>query len=89
MRLSRGNVTGAIAGLLEQGLIEPAGEVPRRDLGGMPRKLYRLTGSGAAEAERQRQVLAALLAMSHDAPSGMAERRWVEPDEDEKLLPSE
>jgi DNA-binding PadR family transcriptional regulator len=98
MRLSRGNVTGAITGLLEQQLIEPAGEQPRADLGGKPRKLYRLTGAGTAEAGRQREAMSALMALadgrrgrcgtaieSTDRPS----ERWVEPDGDAKLLPAE
>lgn len=102
MRLSRGNVTGALAGLLGQGLIEPAGQQPRADLGGMPRKLYRLTAAGVAEAGRQREMLADLLAMA-DGRRGRCgtvvqeastvhepgDRRWVEPDGEAKLLPGE
>ncbi len=96
MRLSRGNVTGAIAGLLEQGLIEPAGEQSRADLGGKPRKLYRLTAAGVVEATKQREVLAALMTMAdgrrgrcgtvveEPESNGQDPTRWVERDGDEQ-----
>ncbi len=96
MRLSRGNVTGALAGLLEQGLIEPAGEQRRADLGGKPRKLYRLTAAGVDESAGQRETLAALMDMAdgrrercgtvataHEV-SGQEPTRWVERDGDEQ-----
>lgn len=73
--LSRGNVTAAVDALLAAGLLEPAGEEPRADLGGTPRRLYRLTATGRAEAERQRGVVLAVFgeaAATADAASPAA-----------------
>lgn len=86
--LSRGNVTPALAALVTEGLIEPAGEQPRGDFGGTPRKLYRITAAGAEEAARQREVLAALMALGDGrrdrcgTPTSMPPPadRWVVPD---------
>jgi DNA-binding PadR family transcriptional regulator len=88
--LSRGNVSPALDALAKAGLVEPAGEQPRGDFGGTARKLYRLTPAGAAEAAKQREVLAALLAMADgrrdrcgtpaSTPQPAAGECWVEPD---------
>jgi DNA-binding PadR family transcriptional regulator len=68
IHLSRGNVSPAIQALVADGLIEPAGEQPRRDLSGMPRRLYRLTEQGMLEAERQRKVMLAVIGMGGGRP---------------------
>lgn len=61
LNLSRGNVVPALQMLLRDKLIEPAGEEPRSDLGGTPKRLYRITAKGEKRAAEDRGKAAAVL----------------------------
>jgi DNA-binding PadR family transcriptional regulator len=61
VRLNAGSLYRTLAGLVDDGLVEPREEVASPGGPGAPRKIYGLTALGravlAAEAERQRALL--------------------------------
>lgn len=63
VRLNAGSLYRTLAGLVEDGLVEPVEEVPNPSGVGAPRKIYGLTGLGRAvlraEVRRQAELLEA------------------------------
>lgn len=61
IRLNAGSLYRMIASLVDEGLVEPAGEEPNPSGVGAPRKLYGVTKTGRevlrAEAARQEELL--------------------------------
>lgn len=76
VRLGPGTLYGAIARLVERGLIEPAGDEPRR-------RPYRLTAPGAAELTKAVEAMEAIaregavrLGLELSAASGRRRLGW-------------
>lgn len=67
MRLNAGSLYRTIAGLVQDGLVEPREEEPAADGVGAPRKVYGVTHRGLAalraEAKRQAELLEAARAL--------------------------
>lgn len=67
IRLNAGSLYRTIAGLVDDGLVEPLAAESRPDGAGAPRKLYGVTDAGLdalrAEARRQSALLAAARAL--------------------------
>jgi DNA-binding PadR family transcriptional regulator len=67
IRLNAGTLYRTIAGLVDDGLVEPIEEVSRPDRAGAPRKLYAVTEVGRdtlrAEAIRQAELVEAARAL--------------------------
>lgn len=84
-----GTAVAAIQALVAAGYIESAGDEPRADMGGTPKRLYRITDAGRVEANRQRAVALAVFGVNgpaRDTPvaPGASARVAAPPPEDDE-----